>query len=75
MEQDDFQELVRINAHRAKTIKLYWVAAILFWSGFLISLPYFYSQIGTIPSIWAGVLMVSGSVLYLVLHYLIKVEH
>ena len=74
MNENDFPELVRINAHHTKTMKLYWVAAILFWSGFLISLPYYNSQTGTIPSMWAGALMIVGSALYLVLHYLIKVE-
>ena len=74
MDENDFPELVRIKAQHTKTIKLYWLSAILFWAGFLFSLSYYISQTGTIPSIWPGVLMIIGFALYLILHYSIKMK-
>jgi len=72
MQDYDFPELQRILVHRSKIHKLYWIAAILFWSGFFVASSYYISQTGTIPSMFAGVLMISGAGLYIFVRLIIK---
>jgi len=72
MDKNNFPELNRILVQRSKTQKLYWVSAVLFWSGAVLSLKYYIVPTGTVPSLLPGILMFSGAGLYFVVRYLIK---
>jgi len=58
--------------HRRRVKKYYWVAAVLFWLGAFMTIQYYIVPTGTVPSWIPGILMVTGAVLYFVVHHLNK---
>lgn len=75
MNEEEFPELSRILAHRTKTRKLYWTAAILFWIGVVMSFSYYIVPTGTVPSLIPGIFIISGALFYFVIRFLIKSDH
>ena len=72
MKDNEFPELHKILLYRKKTKKIYWLSAILFWSGVAMALSYYIAQTGTVPSLIPGIFMLSATGLYIFIHFFYK---